>query len=134
MAARKSRSTPSSWAAKVHAVISAFPASSLNDIKPRHVISVLKKKYPSVEFSNSKRVAISMGLKKAKSPKVKIREGKIVRRRKISSKEPWEIALLILKSCGHDFETAQKNLREAKKCLTKIKRIELRSSSVRNAS
>jgi hypothetical protein len=134
MAARKSRSTRSTWAQKVRSVISAFPASSLSEIKPRHVISVLKKKYPTIEISNSKRVAIAVGLKQAKSPKAKIREGKIVRRRKISSKEPWEIALWILKSCGRDFETAQKNLREAKKCLTKIKRIELRSSSVRNAS
>lgn len=127
-----------SWAQKVRGVIECVPKASLSDLSAKDVIKLLMEKEPGLELSHSKRVTVSSVLSQFKrnpKPKIKVRRAKITRRRGIATlNEPWEMALWMLNMCNNDFEVAQKNFREAKKCLTKIKKIRVRSSILRNAS
>ena len=134
MAVRKKVSRASSkrrnlWTEKVRAILGSIPNNSLEEIRPRDVLKMLKEKHPEIEISHSRRVYVCTMLKTARK---KVDGQKIVRSRGLwSAKESWEIAMCMLAMCGGNHQVAQKKLREAKSCLTKIKKIELRAASIR---
>lgn len=128
---RASSKTESPWTDKLRGVINSIPKNSLKEIKPRHIISMLREKHPEIEISTSKRVYISILLRKARTQTKAVKKKTVRARGLWSAKEPWEIAMQMLTMCGGDHAVAQKKLRDAKSCLTKIKKIELRAASVR---